>query len=165
MSLNLFSSSFNHARAQILIVAPNADPVVCKLLDYHKEKFQKKKQAQRVERRTLGRTPKEIKMKVTWSSQPAHAVLLAFMLVRTQGLIEHHDLVVKTTKIAEALKKRHSVKVVVSCNVRMLRERPSCLEELPARIFEILGNQAKDSFRVHSQKQQAKSLEIVLIPK
>ena len=142
------AEALSRARAEgldLVAVAPDANPVVCKLMDYSKEAYKKrvaaKESKQRQKTTTIG-SMKEMKMK---------------------GLIEDHDLGIKCGKIADALAKHHPVKVHVTSNFRMLRQRPNCLKELPARLLAILDERAVP-YSVVNQNAQQTRVEMMLMP-
>lgn len=128
----------------LVAVAVDANPIVCKMLDYHKEVYKQRqtlKEAKVTKKKVLGQM-KEIKMK---------------------GLIDNHDLETKCAKVAEALKKYHPVRVVVSSNARMLRDRPKCLTELPGRLLETLA-ETGCVFSVQNQRLKGTTAEMLLMP-
>jgi translation initiation factor IF-3 len=128
----------------LVAVAVDANPIVCKLLEYHKEVFKQRqalKEAKVTNKKSLGQV-KEIKMK---------------------GLIDNHDLETKCAKVAEALKKYHPVRVIVSSNARMMRDRPSCLTELPGRLLEALA-ESGCLFSVQNQTRKNTTAEMLLMP-
>jgi len=128
----------------LVAVAADADPVVCKIMDYHRETYNKKveQKARVVKKVTMGQI-KEFKMK---------------------GLIEDHDVGIKCKKIAEALAKYHPVRVVVQTNGKMLRLKPDCLTSLPARLLVSLAEK-KAVYTMHSQSIARGTAEMVLMPK
>lgn len=136
------------ARAQgmdLVAVAAEANPIVCKILDYHKEVYKQRqalKESKAAKKKVVLGQLKEIKMK---------------------GMIEDNDLSTKCSKVADALRKYHPVRVVVSSNARMLRERPKCLTELPGRLLEALAE--KDCiFSVQQQEVKGTTAEMLLMP-
>jgi len=128
----------------LVAVAADANPVVCKLLDYHKEVYKQRqtlKEAKVTKKKVLGQV-KEIKMK---------------------GLIDDHDFETKCAKVAQALKKYHPVRVVVSANARMLRDRPKCLTELPGRVLKALA-EMDCALSVQNQALKGTTAEVLLMP-
>lgn len=129
----------------LVAVAPDADPVVCKLMDYSREAYKKRMAAKeskiRKKKMTMGQT-KEIKMK---------------------GLIENHDLAIKCAKIADALSRHHPVKVIVTSNFRMLRQKPNSLKNLPTRLLAIL-DEKKVTYTVLNKSTQQTRFEMMLMP-
>ena len=130
----------------LVAVAAESDPVVCKLMNYSREVYKKriaaKEASQRQRRRKAIGPMKEIKVK---------------------GLIEDHDLGIKCVKIIESLSKQHSVKVLVTSNFRMLRQKSNCLEEVPSRLLAML-DEKETRHRVARQDATQSRLEMVLIP-
>lgn len=80
-------------------VAPNAKPPVCKLLDYSKYKFEQEKKSREQKKRQ-----KQVKLKE----------------VRMQPKIEKHDLDFKTKKIVQFLSAGNKVKVTIRFRGREL---------------------------------------------
>ena len=128
----------------LVCVAPEATPVVCKLMDYHRETFERKK--------------------VVAKKKKVALVLKEVKEIRMKGLIEDHDLGIKCGKVSDALRKFHPVRIMVTANARMLQQRPNCLTELPNRIVAVLNERDDASFTVQQQRMQRTTCEVMLVP-
>ncbi len=99
-------------------VAPNSNPPVCKLLDYGKYKFEQEKK-----QRESRKKQKQLKLKE----------------VRMQPKIEHHDLEFKTKNIRKFLDEGQKVKVTIRFRGRELAHTELGRDVLN-RILDLLGN-------------------------
>lgn len=73
-------------------VAPQANPPVCRLLDYSKYKYEQEKKRKEESKKQKGQDVKEIRFRL---------------------FIDNHDFLVKLRKIREFLEAKHKVRVVV----------------------------------------------------
>jgi translation initiation factor IF-3 len=89
------------AGLDLIEVAPNANPPVCKILDYGKYKFDQEKRLKEAKK-----NQKQVKMKE----------------IRMQPKIEEHDLNFKTKHIQEFLEEGNKVKVTVRFRGRELAQ-------------------------------------------
>jgi translation initiation factor IF-3 len=87
------------ANADLVEVSPNANPPVCKILDYGKFKFEQEKR-----RKESKKKQKQVKLKE----------------IRMQPKIEKHDLEFKTKHIKEFLEEGNKVKVTIRFRGREL---------------------------------------------
>ncbi len=99
-------------------VAPNSNPPVCKLLDYGKYKFEQEKK-----QRESRKKQKQLKLKE----------------VRMQPKIENHDLEFKTKNIRKFLDEGQKVKVTIRFRGRELAHTELGRDVLN-RILDLLGN-------------------------
>mmetsp|Transcript_12240 Transcript_12240/g.16197 ORF Transcript_12240/g.16197 Transcript_12240/m.16197 type:complete len:216 (-) Transcript_12240:298-945(-) len=133
-------------RLDLVAVAPDANPVVCKIMDYNKENFKKKQRSKD--------QAKERKAKNVGSKKE----------VTMRALIEDHDLRVKVGKVSSALAKGHPVEVLVSCSYRMLRQKPESLNAFPERIYKVL-EESSTEYTTIKESRTPTSVGMVLMPK
>jgi len=121
-------------------VAPDNNPPVCRILDYGKFKYQREKQKRKAKKRQATDTLKE---------------------VRLSYKIGEHDLKTKLNRISKFLKEGHKVKISLRFKGRemMYRERGKKILERVVREVETVG-------RVESYpSMRDKTIEQYLVPK
>jgi translation initiation factor IF-3 len=129
-----------NAGLDLVEVSPNANPPVCKLLDYGKFKFEQEKKL-----RESKRKQKLVKMKE----------------IRMQPKIEGHDLGFKTKHIREFLEEGFKVKVTVRFRGREMAHTELGRQVLD-RVLEMLG----DSFVVDKTPQmEGRMMSMFISPK
>jgi translation initiation factor IF-3 len=120
-------------------VSPDADPPVCKLLDYGKFKFEQEKK-----NREAKRKQKQLKLKE----------------IRMQPKIEKHDLEFKLKHIREFLEEGNKVKVTVR-----FRGREMAHTELGKDVLEKVLSLLDNSYQLDSPpKMEGKFLSMLLSP-
>ena len=112
------------ADMDLVEVSPNANPPVCKLLDYGKYKFEQEKRLKEARKKT-----KTIKLKE----------------IRMQPRIEKHDLQFKTKHIKEFLAEGFKVKVTIRFRGRELAHTELGKDKLD-QVLELL----EDSYKIES---------------
>src|SRR5512137_119416 len=128
------------AGLDLVEIAPQAQPPVCKLLDYGKYKFELEKKI-----REARKHQKQIRIKE----------------IRMQPKIDGHDLEFKTRHIQEFLDEGNKVKVTVRFRGRELAHTELGRDVLD-KILEMLG----DSFIVEKPAQmEGRTMSILLNPK
>jgi translation initiation factor IF-3 len=121
-------------------VSPNANPPVCRLLNYGKYKFEQEKRLREAKKKQ-----KQVKLKE----------------IRMQPKIEEHDLGFKTKHIKEFLEEGFKVKVTVRFRGRELAHLELGRQVLD-RILEMLG----DSFVVEKRPQmEGRMMSMFISPK
>jgi translation initiation factor IF-3 len=121
-------------------VAPQAQPPVCKILDYGKYKFDLEKKSREAKK---------------------HQKLIRIKEIRMQPKIDEHDLDFKTRHVREFLDEGNKVKVTVRFRGRELAHTELGKEVLD-KILEMLG----DSFIVEKPAQmEGRTMSILLNPK
>lgn len=121
-------------------VAPNADPPVCRVMDYGKYKYQQAKKAQEAKKNQAQTQLKEIKFRPK---------------------IADHDFNFKMNKVKKFLEERNRVKITVQ-----FRGREIAYKEYGARLLERVVEELGDSVSVAaSPKQEGRFLHMVLAPK
>jgi translation initiation factor IF-3 len=108
------------AGLDLVEVSPNANPPVCRLLDYGKYKFEQEKKSRESKKKQKAFRLKEIRM---------------------QPKIDRHDLQFKTKHIREFLEEGNKVKVTVRFRGRELAHKELGKDVLD-RILELLGDDA-----------------------
>ncbi len=128
------------AGLDLVEVAPQAQPPVCKILDYGKYKFELEKKT-----REARKHQKQIRIKE----------------IRMQPKIDEHDLEFKTRHVREFLDEGNKVKVTVRFRGRELAHTEFGREVLE-RILQMLG----DSFIVEKPAQmEGRTMSLLLNPK
>ncbi len=128
------------AGLDLVEVAPQAQPPVCKILDYGKYKFELEKKT-----REARKHQKQIRIKE----------------IRMQPKIDEHDLEFKTRHVREFLDEGNKVKVTVRFRGRELAHTEFGREVLD-RILQMLG----DSFIVEKPAQmEGRTMSLLLNPK
>ncbi len=128
------------AGVDLVEVSPNANPPVCRLLNYGKYKFEQEKRLREAKKKQ-----KQVKLKE----------------IRMQPKIEEHDLGFKTKHIKEFLEEGFKVKVSVRFRGRELAHLELGRQVLD-RILEMLG----DSFVVEKRPQmEGRMMSMFISPK
>ena len=112
------------ANMDLVEVSPNANPPVCKLLDYGKYKFEQEKRLKESRKKS-----KTVKLKE----------------IRMQPKIENHDLQFKTKHIREFLEQGFKVKVTIRFRGRELAHTELGKDKLD-KVLELL----EDSYNIES---------------
>ncbi len=121
-------------------VAPNADPPVCRLMDYGKYRYEQSKKAQEAKKRQTVIQVKEIKMRP-----------------RT----DVHDLNVKRKKIVKFLNQGNKVKVTVT-----FRGREIVHPEIGFEMLKKIANEMADIAAVeHMPNMEGRAMSMILAPK
>jgi len=121
-------------------VAPNAKPPVCRLMDYGKYRYEQSKKAQEAKKRQTVIQVKEVKMRP-----------------RT----DVHDMNVKKKKIVKFLKQGNKVKVTVQ-----FRGREIVHPEIGAEMLKKIAEEMADiSVVEHMPNMEGRTLTMVLGPK
>ena len=115
------------AELDLVEVSPNANPPVCKLLDYGKYKFELEKKL-----RESKKKQKQVKLKE----------------IRMQPKIEEHDLNFKTKHIKEFLSEGFKVKVTIR-----FRGRELAHTELGRKVLERVMDKLEDTFVLEKAPQ------------
>jgi translation initiation factor IF-3 len=130
----------------LVVVAPQAEPVVCKIFDYRKELYKKKVQMRETKKEkkavTLGEM-KEIKMK---------------------SVIADHDLKIKCKKIAEALKKNHPVRIMVTSNLKTLKATPTVLADITKLVENSLIEHDVPFTIQPTELRSASAMQMMILP-
>lgn len=128
------------ANIDLVEVSPNANPPVCKLLDYGKYKFEQEKRLKESRKKN-----KTIKLKE----------------IRMQPKIEKHDLQFKTKHIREFLEQGFKVKVTIRFRGRELAHTELGKDKLD-KVLELL----EDSYNIESPpKMEGRFMSMFLSPK
>jgi len=127
------------AGLDLVEVAPNANPPVCKILDYGKYKYQQQKRAAEARKKQKTVEVKEIKMRPT---------------------IDTHDFEVKMRNIRRFIEKGDKVKVSVRFRGREM-SHAELGRELLDRVVEGVGEAAKVEV---APKMEGRQLVMVLAP-
>ena len=121
-------------------VAPQANPPVCRLLDYGKFKYQMDKKRKKNRKKQSSDTLKEIRLSYK---------------------IGEHDLQIKVRKVEQFLKEGHRVKLSVR-----FRGRESIYKEEGKRILERVAKEVENVGRVETRPSVGdRKIEQYLIPK
>lgn len=124
----------------LIEVAPNANPPVCKILDYGKYKFDQEKRLKEAKK-----NQKQVKMKE----------------IRMQPKIEIHDLNFKTKHIKEFLEEGNKVKVTIR-----FRGRELAHTELGKDVLDEIVEKLDTSFSIDKQPaMEGRYMSMVLSPK
>lgn len=91
----------------LMVISPNADPPVCKLLDYGKFKYEAQKKASEARKKQKTTVVKEIKMRLT---------------------IDVHDLEVKLRKVKEFIEHDDKVKISIRFRGREMAHKERAYE-------------------------------------
>lgn len=129
-----------HAGLDLVEVAPNARPPVCRLMDYGKYRYEQSKKAQEAKKRQTIIQVKEVKMRP-----------------RT----DVHDMNVKKKKIVKFIGQGNKVKVTVQ-----FRGREIVHPELGAQMLKQIADEMSDiSVVEHMPNMEGRTLTMVLSPK
>ncbi|MFP4364308.1 MAG: translation initiation factor IF-3 [Spirochaetia bacterium] len=121
-------------------VAPNSNPPVCKLIDYGKYKFEQEKRI-----RESKKKQKQIKLKE----------------IRMQPKIEEHDLQFKSKHIKEFLEQGNKVKVTIR-----FRGRELAHTEIGREVLEQVLELLEDGYNVDNPpKMEGRFMSMILSPK
>jgi len=121
-------------------ISPNADPPVCKVLDYGKYKYEAQKKANLARKRQKTQDVKEIKMR------PG---------------IDVHDYDVKLRAINRFIEEGDKVKVTIR-----FRGREMAHQELGMRVLERIQGDIDDIAKVESMpKMEGRQMTMVVVPK
>lgn len=121
-------------------VAPNEKPPVCRIMDYGKYKYQQSKRQQQAKKKQKVISVKEIKLRPK---------------------TEEHDYQFKSQHVRRFLQDGHKVKVTV-----VFRGRELAHTELGRRILDRMANELEDEGAVEqTPKQEGRNLAMVLSPK
>lgn len=128
------------AGLDLIEVAPNANPPVCKILDYGKYKFDQEKRLKEAKK-----NQKQVKMKE----------------IRMQPKIEEHDLNFKTKHIQEFLEEGNKVKVTIR-----FRGRELAHTELGRDVLDKIGEKLEIPFSVDKKPaMEGRYMSMILSPK
>lgn len=128
------------AELDLIEVAPNANPPVCKILDYGKYKFDQEKRLKEAKK-----NQKQVKMKE----------------IRMQPKIEEHDLNFKTKHIQEFLEEGNKVKVTVR-----FRGRELAHTELGKDVLDEIVEKLDTAFSVDKKPaMEGRYMSMILSPK
>ncbi len=133
----------HHANADLVEVSPNADPPVCKILDYGKYKFDQEKR-----RKESKKKQKQIKLKE----------------IRMQPKIETHDLEFKTKHIKTFLEEGNKVKVTIRFRGRELAHTELGRDVL-MKVNEILEELETDFSMDRKPIMEGRFMSMILSPK
>jgi len=109
------------AELDLVEVAPNAKPPVCRLMDYSKFKYEKAKKAKEAKK----------KQKIIQNKE-----------VRFRPNIEDHDLMTKLSKVQEFLEEGDRVKITIMFRGREMAYKdrgPILMEKIMTRLREMTG--------------------------
>lgn len=130
----------NDAGLDLVEVAPNANPPVCKILDYGKYKFEQEKKLKESRKKQ-----KLVKMKE----------------IRMQPKIEKHDLAFKAKHVKQFLNEGNKVKVTIR-----FRGRELAHTELGKVVLENVLKLLEDGFNVDRPPQmEGRFMSMILSPK
>ncbi len=121
-------------------VSPNADPPVCKILDYGKFKYQEQKKAAEARKKQKTIDVKEIKMR------PG---------------IDHHDYDVKMRSVAKFLGEGDKVKVTIR-----FRGREMLHQDLGMKVLDRVRGEIEDVAKVEEfPRMEGRQMTMVIAPK
>lgn len=121
-------------------VAPNADPPVCKVMDYGKFKYQQNKRSQEAKKKQTVIQVKEVKIRPK---------------------TDEHDLQVKIRHIKRFLGQKDKAKVTI-----LFRGREIAYADQGERVLERVREELKDEAIVEqSPKMEGRNLVMILAPK
>lgn len=128
------------AGLDLVAIAENAEPPVCKILDYGKYKYEVQKRKNLAKKKQKVISNKEIKMRPN---------------------IEEHDFQVKLKRIKEFLAKGDKVKISIR-----FRGREMMYQELGAKVLERIQADIEEIAKVESRpKMEGRQLTMFLAPK
>ncbi len=120
-------------------VAPNADPPVCRIMDYNKFKYEEAQKAKETRRRSSHLAIKEMKYRVK---------------------IGRGDFDTKTSKVEKFLAEGHKVKITI-----MFRGREVAHPELGMKILDQIAEQVTELAKVEaSARLDGRNMTMVLAP-
>ncbi len=121
-------------------VAPNADPPVCKIMDYGKFKYQQNKRSQEAKKKQTVIQVKEVKIRPK---------------------TDEHDLLVKIKHIKRFLAQKDKAKVTI-----LFRGREIAYSDQGTKILERIREELKDEVVVEQQpKMEGRNMIMILAPK
>ena len=121
-------------------VAPNADPPVCRIMDYGKYKYEASKKEQEARKKTKAFQLKEIKFR-------PHT--------------DEHDLNTKIKSIIKFLEKKNRVKLTL-----MYRGRELAYQETGIELLNRIADEVKELGSVEQEaKKEGRNATMVLVPK
>lgn len=121
-------------------VAPNADPPVCRIMDYGKFKYESSKKEQEARKKTKAFQLKEIKFR-------PHT--------------DEHDLNTKVKKIMTFLEKKNRVKLTL-----MYRGRELAYQEAGIELLKRIADEVKELGSVEQEaKKEGRNATMVIVPK
>lgn len=128
------------AGLDLVEVAPNGEPPVCRIMDYGKFKFQQAKKAQEAKKKQTQTQVKEVKLRPK---------------------IEAHDLSVKMRNVIRFLEERNRVKITVQ-----FRGREIAYAEAGRKLLERVTAEVGDLAVVEgTPKMEGRFLSMILAPK
>jgi translation initiation factor IF-3 len=120
-------------------ISPEADPPVCKIMDYRKFKFEEGKKLRKAKKKQATLTLKEIRMRPS---------------------IDTHDYEFKTRNVRKFITHGDKVKVTMRFRGRELNR-----QELGAKVLERLAADVQDVAKVESQpKMEGRQMVMILMP-
>ncbi len=121
-------------------VAPNADPPVCRIMDYGKFKYEASKKEQEARKKTKAFQLKEVKFR-------PHT--------------DEHDLNTKVKKIMMFLEKKNRVKLTL-----MYRGRELAYQEAGIELLKRVADEVKELGSVEQEaKKEGRNATMVIVPK
>ncbi len=121
-------------------VAPNADPPVCKIMDYGKFKYQQNKRSQEAKKKQTVIQVKEVKIRPK---------------------TDEHDLQVKIRHIKRFLSQKDKAKVTI-----LFRGREIAYSDQGMKVLERIREDLKDEIVIEQQpKMEGRNLIMILAPK
>lgn len=127
-------------KMDLVNVAPNAKPPVCRMMDYGKHKYEQSKREREAKKKQRTTSIKEIKLRPN---------------------IDKHDFDVKAKRAQKFLQKGDKLKVTV-----MFRGREITHPEIAQRLCKDLAEQLADDGVVEKQaKQEGRNMIMIIAPK
>ncbi len=121
-------------------VAPNADPPVCKIMDYGKFKYQQNKRSQEAKKKQTVIQVKEVKIRPK---------------------TDEHDLLVKIKHIKRFLEQKDKAKIMI-----LFRGREIAYTDQGTKVLDRIKEELKDDAVVEqSPKMEGRNMVMVLAPK
>ncbi|MCC6486051.1 MAG: translation initiation factor IF-3 [Candidatus Hydrogenedentes bacterium] len=123
-------------------VAPNAVPSVCRIMDYGKYKYQQSKRAKESKKHQHTVTVKEVKYRPK---------------------IDDHDFDYKTNHVREFLQEGNKVKITIMFRGRELAH-PEFGRELMARVLEATKDLSQEEHDLNRLRLEGRNMTLVLTP-
>ena len=121
-------------------VAPNADPPVCKIMDYGKFKYQQNKRSQEAKKKQTVIQVKEVKIRPK---------------------TDEHDLLVKIRHIKRFLSQKDKAKVTI-----LFRGREIAYSDQGMKVLQRIKEELKEEILIEQQpKMEGRNLIMILAPK
>jgi len=121
-------------------VAPNADPPVCKIMDFGKFKYQQNKRSQEAKKKQTVIQVKEVKIRPK---------------------TDEHDLITKIKHIKRFLAQKDKAKVTI-----LFRGREIAYSDQGMKVLERIRDELKDEIVVEQQpKMEGRNMIMILAPK